>query len=321
MVLLRHAGRALCRWVAAVAIALPVSAAAIASGGLAASAATDLAQCNGGDGAKSYIVCDITIVNTLNLTTNVTSSTVTVDRRCDGTNVDCVPTTPTTTTSTQLITSVHQCNNAGNGGGSTMRCTVGVTNNITGSSSVVPATVNQCNGSGDGLGAPKVSCSPFPATTTGADVTQCNGSANGGTLVALTCTVAADSTRAAALPISITQCNGSDNGGGSQVTCTARVVTNLLAPSTPTPVASPAASPASTPQPTASPAGGTAVPVLTPGTHTSGGPRTPITGDDLLHRAGAAMTLAGLGLGLVAGASMRWPGRPRSRQAHVPPSP
>jgi hypothetical protein len=218
-------------------------------------AAIDLAQCNGGDGGGSAIACDITIVNNLN--GSVTSSTVTVARYCAGTNVLCFNTPPTTTTSTNLVTAVHQCNNAGNGGGSTLTCTVHITNNITSSAGVTAATVNECVGSADGIGGAKVTCNPFPASTTGADVTQCNGSANGGTLVGLSCSVSTDSTRSAALPVSVNQCNGSDNGGGSKVTCRVFITNNVTAPAT---------APGATPSPAGStPPGQTGTTGTTPG--------------------------------------------------------
>lgn len=191
----------------------------------AGAANVQVAQCNSGDGGGSVIACTVTIVNNLN--GNQTSSTVIVARHCAGTNKICGETTSTTTRSNNLITSVNQCNNAGNGGGSTLTCTVKVTNNIVGARTSTPSTVNQCVGSGDGVGAPKSVCSPFPATTTGADFTQCNGSANGGTLVGLHCTVLPSRT-SAALRVTVNQCNGSDNGGGSKVICSVQVTNNTV---------------------------------------------------------------------------------------------
>ncbi|MBJ7609174.1 MAG: hypothetical protein JF887_07045 [Candidatus Dormibacteraeota bacterium] len=257
---------------------------ALGSTPVSASAPVDIAQCNGADGGGSVISCDVTITNTLD--GNVTSSQVTVARHCAGTNVVCGETAGTTTNyPTQLVTSVHQCNNAGNGGGSTMTCTVRVTNNITGATTVTPATVNQCNGSGDGLGAPKVSCNPFPATTTGADVTECNGSANGGTLVGLNCTVTSGTTAAATLPIAVNECNGSDNGGGSKVMCSTAITNNVTAS-----VVSPG--PTTTPT-TASPGGG-------PGGPTTGNgqppvPNVPHTGGAAGQPEASALVIAGLG--------------------------
>lgn len=208
------------------ALATVLAVGALSFGGVDASAANvQLAQCNGGDGAGSNIICTVTIVNNLNGSS--TSSTVTVARHCAGTNVNCGETTGTTTRSSNLITAVNQCNNAGNGGGSTMTCTVKVTNNIVGGRTSTPSTVNQCVGSGDGLGAPTKVCSPFPASTTGADITQCNGSGNGGTLVGFFCTVLPSRT-SASLRVTVNQCNGSDNGGGSKVICSVQITNKIL---------------------------------------------------------------------------------------------
>ena len=79
------------------------------------------------------------------------------------------------------MTKVTQCNDAINGGGGTLRCSVKVTNNFVGRST----------GATGRDGEPvrrfgrrhRQRCDPFPATHTGATITQCNGSANGGTLV------------------------------------------------------------------------------------------------------------------------------------------
>ena len=188
---------------------------------------------NGGDGAGSVVNCDVTIANTINGA--VTSSTITVARHCAGTNLNCVDTTGTTTSSTQLVTAVHQCNNSGNGGGSTMTCHVRITNTIIGGSAAAPtpATVNQCVGSGTGGGTqPTLSCSPFPASTSGATVTQCNGSTNGGGAGRrVRCSVVTGSTSSAALPVTVDQCNGSENGGGSVVTCDVAITNTFLATS------------------------------------------------------------------------------------------
>ena len=236
------------RWIAISAVPLVLAAGALASTHVVdASAASGVDQCNGGDGAGSVVNCDVTIVNTLNGTT--TSSTVTVARHCAGTNVNCVDTTGTTTSSTQLVTAVNQCNNSGNGGGSTMTCHVRITNNIYGSSAGAPtaATVDQCVGSGADGTEPTLACSPYPANTTNATVTQCNGSVNGGgASQRVRCSVSSDATVSAALPVTVNQCNGSDNGGGSVVTCDVEITNNML---------------------TASPSGGT---TTSSGTTTSG---------------------------------------------------
>jgi hypothetical protein len=179
------------------------------------------------------LICEVTILNTI--TPSGGSAEVTI-RECHGAAGD--PEAACTTVTTVLpapVTAVTQCNDATNGGGGTLRCSVDVVNEFVGmSASWNAATVNQCVGSGGGI---TVGCSPFPATTTGASVTQCNGSANGGTLVGLTCTVTG--TMSAAHLVTVNQCNGSTNGGGALVICSANVVnraagaTPSLAPASP----------------------------------------------------------------------------------------
>ena len=118
------------------------------------------------------------------------------------------------------MTKVTQCNDALNGGGATVRCSVKVTNNFVGmSTGATAATVNQCVGSGSIT----VGWDPLPATNflSGASTTQCNGSAGGGTLVQLTCT--ASGTKASSHNVTIDQCNGSANGGGALVICSASI--------------------------------------------------------------------------------------------------
>ncbi len=179
------------------------------------------------------LICEVTIVNTI--TASGGSATVTV-RECHGAAGDPeAACTTETTVLTEPVTAVTQCNDATNGGGGTLRCSVRVTNNFIGlSPGATAATVNQCVGSGGGI---TTGCDPFPATTTGATITQCNGSANGGTLVGLTCT--ATGTMASALAVTINQCNGSANGGGALVICSASMANNAVSAPTPTPTAAP----------------------------------------------------------------------------------
>ena len=148
---------------------------------LTASAATSLSQCNGTDNVGGQAVeCHYTITNNLNGST--TSSTVTLVR-CHGA-ANAPPTmvcSSSTTSSTDLVTSIDQCNGSGNGGGGTVTCSVDVINNLVRHVTPTAATVNQCNTAGTGGGtAPTALCDPFPATTTNATVTQCNSSGNGG---------------------------------------------------------------------------------------------------------------------------------------------
>ena len=184
-------------------------------------------QCNGIDNVGGEaLACDVTVVNNLDLATGVTSSTLTI-RVCRGaagvTDLLC---TTTPGTFTDLTSSVVQCDGSGNGGGSTVTCTVSVTNNITGDATTSPATVNQCIGSAEGGGGGGLVCSPL-SSTSGATITQCNGSGNGGGAT-VTCTVG-PSTASSALPVTISQCNGSGSGGGSLVTCTSSITNNILA--------------------------------------------------------------------------------------------
>lgn len=198
----------------------------------AAIAQTSLGQCNGTDNVGGQAVeCHYTVTN--NLDGEDTSSTVTLTE-CHGAAND-PPTlvcTPSSTSSSDLVTTIDQCNGSGNGGGGTVTCTVDVVNNITGTVAATPATVNQCNASGTGGGtAPTVLCDPFPANTTGATVTQCNESGNGGGgTQRVQCTVDSDSTTNSLLSVTVNQCNGSGNGGGATVTCRTGIQSIITAP-------------------------------------------------------------------------------------------
>lgn len=180
------------------------------------------------------LICEVSVVNTI--TASGGSASVTV-RECHGAAGDPeAACTTVTTVLTSPVTAVTQCNDATNGGGGTLRCSVSVTTNFVGvSPGSSSATVNQCVGSGGGI---STGCDPFPATTTGATITQCNGSANGGTLVELTCTATGDTSSANA--VLINQCNDSTNGGGALVICSTNLVVNAVA-ATPTPTPAPTA--------------------------------------------------------------------------------
>jgi hypothetical protein len=170
--------------------------------------------------------CTIAVVNNLDLATGVTSSTTTYTR-CSGaanTALTCVG--PTTVSSTQLVTSVSQCNSSLDGGGASMHCSVTITNNIVGNATAVGATVNQCNDSLAGGGIVLRACNPDPASTSGAAISQCNNSDNGGGS-SLTCLVTAGSTTTAALYVTVSQCNYSANGGGSLIVCSVGMTTNI----------------------------------------------------------------------------------------------
>lgn len=174
------------------------------------------------------LICEVSVENTITAVGG--TATVTV-RECHGAAGDPEASCSTVTSVlTEPVTAVTQCNDATNGGGGTLRCSVQVTNNFVGlTPTPTAATVNQCVGSGGGI---TTGCDPFPATTTGATITQCNGSANGGTLVGLTCT--ATGTESSAHLVTINQCNGSTNGGGALVICSASM-TNIVVAPTPSP--------------------------------------------------------------------------------------
>ncbi len=198
---------------------------ALAGGASAATIAATTTCSNGVDNTGGLgLICEVTIVN--RITASGGSATVTV-RECHGAAGDPqAACTTKTTVLTEPVTAVTQCNDAINGGGGTLRCSVQIANEFIGlSPGATAASVNQCVGSGGGI---TTGCNPFPATTTGATITQCNGSANGGTLVGLTCT--ATGTKSSARSVKINQCNGSANGGGALVICTATIANNALGP-------------------------------------------------------------------------------------------
>ena len=199
--------------------------------------AAEIGQCNGiAEGGGQGVNCDVTVVNNLDITTGVASSTVTT-KVCNGpANTVIAGCDPVTTSYDSLVTSVNQCNASANGPGSSVTCNVSVTNNITGGSStgVTAATVNQCNNTAGG-GGEFLNCSPRPANTTNATITQCNYSTNGGGAT-VECSVS-PSFASAELPVSINQCNDSTNEGGGTTRCTASLSNNVLtatAPTTPT---------------------------------------------------------------------------------------
>ena len=238
---------------ASVAVQVPVSAATLA----ATTTCGNSADNTGGLG----VICEVTISNTI--TASGGSASVTV-RECHGAAGD--PEAACTTETqvlTQPVTVVDQCNDAENGGGGTVRCSVRITNDfVEEDPAAVGVTVNQCVGSGDGI---TTGCDPFPATTTGATITQCNGSANGGTLVGLTCT--ATGTQSTAFSVTVNQCNGTGNGGGALVICSAEIETTFGAP-TPAPT---------TAAPTPAPTTAAPTPAPTSAALTRGAPTPPAT--------------------------------------------
>ena len=247
-------GRSGRRWSTAlvtVVVAAVGSISLLALGGLtavpasAASGAPAVSQCNPPDfptGAGYQVTCTVSVDNYTS-PSGGTISTVTTSACLAAAGV-VFPSCPlnlgpvvSTTSSSQLVTSVNQCNGIVNGAGSNVYCNVTVTNHIPAGTTESGVTVDQCVGSAAGS---TQACAPL-GSTTNATVTQCNGSANGGGTYAgepaAGCTVTgADS----ALPVTINQCNGTSNGGGSAVTCTATVADVFVPASTTTPT--PAAS-------------------------------------------------------------------------------
>jgi hypothetical protein len=205
----------------------------------AATAAPAVSQCNADSfptGAGYQVTCTVSVEN-YTTATGATSSTVTTSACLAAAGV-VFPSCPlnlgpvtSTVTSTQLVTSVNQCNGIVNGAGSNVYCDVTVTDNVPAGSTTSGATVDQCIGS---AATSTEACAPL-GSTTNATVTQCNGSANGGGTYAgqpaAGCTVTGTD---AALPVTINQCNGTSNGGGSAVTCMATVADVFVPASTTT---------------------------------------------------------------------------------------
>ena len=244
-------------------VGLSLTSAAPAS---AATIAATTTCSNGVDNTPGLgLVCQVTVENTITATGGTARVTV---RECHGAAGDPeAACTTVTSVLTEPVTAVTQCNDATNGGGGSLRCSVNIENRFVEVSATTAAvTVNQCVGSGDGFTS---GCDPFPATAIGATVTQCNGSANGGTLVELTCT--ATGTETSAQLVTINQCNGSTNGGGGLVICSANVE-NVVVAVTPSPAPSVTAAPSAAPTvPTAAPTVRTAVTAtpMVPGTTVS----------------------------------------------------
>lgn len=217
---------------------LGIASAPVAS---AAVSAPSVAQCNPPDfpiTAGFQVTCSVSVVNTTS-STGATSSTVTASACLAAAGVP-FPSCPlnhgpiiSTTTSTQLVTSVNQCNGIVTGGGSNVYCDVTVTNNVPVGTSTSNVTVDQCIGSATGGGSTQA-CNPN-GSTTNATVTQCNGSATGGGTYNGETTVGCEVTGAAsALPVTVNQCNGTATGGGSAVTCMTKVENNFVPLSTTT---------------------------------------------------------------------------------------
>jgi hypothetical protein len=211
----------------------------------AASGAPAVTQCNPPDfpiTAGFQVTCTVSVENYTSAT-GATSSTVTTSA-CLGAAGVVYPACPlnlgpvtSTTTSTQLVTSVNQCNGIVTGGGSNVYCNVEITNNVPAGTPESGVTVDQCIGSVTGAGG-TVACAPN-GSTTNATVTQCNGSVTGGGTYAGEPTAACTVTGAAtADPVTINQCNGTATGGGSAVTCMATAA-DVFTAATTTPTSAP----------------------------------------------------------------------------------
>jgi hypothetical protein len=216
--------------------ASPVSAAALGATGACATGA--------GNGGGQGIICEVTIVNTINATGGFATVTV---HQCLGAADFGSPDlargscSTVTTHPAAPVTSVIQCDGSVNGAGSTLYCTIVITNNFLGvSPGETAATVDQCVGSG-GDGNVKFVCDPVQSTTDAA-ITQCNGSATGGG-ASVTCS--ATGMMASALAVTVDQCNGSAGGGGALIVCSASITNNAL-PAATAPPASTSRRPATT---------------------------------------------------------------------------
>src|ERR1700723_780245 len=143
-------------------------------------------QCNPPDfpiTAGFQVTCTVSVENYTSAT-GATSSTVTTSA-CLGAAGVVYPACPlnlgpvtSTTMSTQLVTSVNQCNGIVTGGGSNVYCNVTITNHVPAGTPESGVTTDQCIGSVTGAGG-TVACNPS-SSTTNATVTQCNGSGTGG---------------------------------------------------------------------------------------------------------------------------------------------
>jgi hypothetical protein len=214
----------------------------------AASGAPAVTQCNPPDfpiTAGFQVTCTVSVDNYTSAT-GATSSTVTTSA-CLGAAAVVFPACPlnlgpvtSTTMSTQLVTSVNQCNGIVTGGGSNVYCNVTITNNVPAGTPESGVTTDQCVGSVTGMGG-TVACAPT-SSTTNATVTQCNGSVTGGGTFAGEPTAACTVTGAAtADPVTVNQCNGTATGGGSAVTCMT-AVSDVFAAATTTPTSAPTGS-------------------------------------------------------------------------------
>ena len=287
----------------------------------AAPAAPQVFQCNPAagqgsfpdSGAGFYVTCNVTVENSIiggTSSTIITTACVTAAPLGPPTPAECASPAgyrgyfgyyETVTTSSQLVTSVNQCNGIVYGGGSNVICNVTVINDIPAGTPTSGVTVNQCNNSGTAPGYPDVSCVPA-GSTSNATVNQCNYSGYGGGTffgtLAVHCT--APVAAATALPVTINQCNGTAYGGGSTVTCAATITNNFVAtPPTTTTTAPPTTTttttttgPTTTTAPPTTTTIGLATTIATIATTTTGLTTTTTAGSSNLTPTGLTTTTA-----------------------------
>ncbi|MEX0665686.1 MAG: hypothetical protein WD598_13095 [Acidimicrobiia bacterium] len=250
---------------ASILLAVGFSAVALESTTKPASAAPiSVNQCNNVYNTPGLTVdCDVAVINTLTDSPSTTGSVITTTNHLGATTV---------LTSTDIVTSVNQCNTSARGGGGTLRCHVNIINNIavSGAQAATTATVNQCNNNQpDGLGTAPHTCSPV-SNAGGATIFQCNNrTGNGGGLVTFApefSHCSASGTSSSSLPVTVNQCNeDSADGGGGRVSCTT-TITNIVTDTDVT-----GGTPTGTPT-GGTPTGGTG----TGGTGTGGAPAIPV---------------------------------------------
>lgn len=255
----------------------------------APSGAPEVSQCNPPESPIAPALqqtCTVTVVNTTTAS-GATSSTTTTSSCLAAPGVY-FPSCPlslgsnggpivTTTHSTQLVTSVNQCNNITEVGGSNVYCNVNITNDVPVGTSTAAVTVDQCIGSAT---TSTENCNPT-SSTSGATVTQCNGSATGGGNYAGQFAVGCNVTGAtSADPVTVTQCNNTAIGAGSSVTCNTTYSNNFIAATTTT-TTTPASSTGT---------GGTGTGTGTGGTGTSGAGGTGTTATTAVTPGGSGAT-------------------------------
>lgn len=189
----------------------------------ASAASLAINQCNGINNTPGLTTsCSVTVVNTLTDDPATTGSVSTVNG--------------VTTTSTDIVTSVTQCNTSSRGGGGTLQCSVHIINNIamSGPGAAATATISQCNGNQpDGLGTAPNTCNPVANAGSGATIFQCNNrTGDGGGLVTAApdfSHCSASGTVSSSLPVTVNQCNeDAADGGGARVNCSTTITTNVV---------------------------------------------------------------------------------------------